>query len=343
MWNIDFCRLNEVDQLKEFIDKKWSKNHILTRCDDLLFFQHLTDDKINFLIAKDDEGNIGGILGFILNKKYDSQIKFLDIWGAIWKVDETNPNTNGLGYLLYKYLIKTLNPDLYGALGVSQIAMNFYKILNYKVGIMNHYYLLNDSTKSFNIAKVGINSDYKSFKDINNYTLRVVEDISCVELKHQYKPQKTIKYLINRYKKHPVYNYIFMGIYRENVIVSIFVCRKIDINNSGCFRIVDIYGNIDNIDGSIFSQLQDFLKNEKAEYIDCINFGIDDSIFNKIGFEKLDHEGKTIIPNYFEPFEQRNIQLEFAYKSNYENVVIFKGDSDQDRPNDIEISYDEKY
>lgn len=52
-----------------------------------------------------------------------------------------------------------------------------------------------------------------------------------------------------------------------------------------------------------------------------------------MGFELLDLDGETIVPNYFEPFEQRNVKIEIAYKTKGDNYVAFKADSDQDRPN----------
>ena len=41
-----------------------------------------------------------------------------------------------------------------------------------------------------------------------------------------------------------------------------------------------------------------------------------------------------IIPNHFEPFERKNIDIYCAFKSNYKNKIIrlFKGDGDGDRP-----------
>ena len=54
-----------------------------------------------------------------------------------------------------------------------------------------------------------------------------------------------------------------------------------------------------------------------------------------VGFLKLNPIGDVIIQNYFEPFERKNIRIEFVYKANFD-YVIFKGDSDQDRPNIIQ-------
>jgi len=48
-----------------------------------------------------------------------------------------------------------------------------------------------------------------------------------------------------------------------------------------------------------------------------------------------DHE---VIPNYFEPFLKKNVNIRFAYKAKEHNYAIFKADSDQDRPNKIKDS-----
>ena len=58
-----------------------------------------------------------------------------------------------------------------------------------------------------------------------------------------------------------------------------------------------------------------------------------------MGFKKLDTStNEIIIPDYFEPFEQRNISLYFTYKLKDKNDrhIKIKGDADQDRPNIIQ-------
>ncbi len=59
--------------------------------------------------------------------------------------------------------------------------------------------------------------------------------------------------------------------------------------------------------------------------------GVNDKIFLNIGFNKKEHNSKTIIPTYFEPFVQENVQIHFEKSSS--SLVLFKGDSDADRPN----------
>ena len=97
-------------------------------------------------------------------------------------------------------------------------------------------------------------------------------------------------------------------------------------------RIIDIFGDIDNV-GSLKKQFENLLSIENAEYIDLLNYGISEKIFKKLDFSKLDFSSDDIIiPNFFHPFIQRNIKIEFSYISKYEDFTIFRGDGDQDRP-----------
>ena len=83
---------------------------------------------------------------------------------------------------------------------------------------------------------------------------------------------------------------------------------------------------------SIADQVRKYLKDENAEYIDCYNAVIDSQLFFNLGF--VEKKGSTIVPNYFEPFELRNGDMHYASDLK-RNVVIFKADADQDRPNII--------
>ena len=80
--------------------------------------------------------------------------------------------------------------------------------------------------------------------------------------------------------------------------------------------------------------MQELLISEKSEYIDFYQYGISKNTFRNSGFIDVE-KTKIIVPNYFEPFIKKNINLNFAYKSSIKNrkIYFFKGDGDQDRPN----------
>ena len=198
---------------------------------------------------------------------------------------------------------------------------------------LNHYYIINNSFIDYKILKRKV--EQKSYLDIeeSNLTLIKIDNLSNLKLVHKYKPEKTIDYLINRYQKHPVYKYSFYGLRNhENNIQCVLIIRKQIYSDRSCLRIVDIYGDIDNIE-SLKKQFENLLTMEDAEYIDVLNYGISETIFKKIGFLKLDFSSDNIIiPNFFQPFVQKNIKIEFSYISKYDDFVIFRGDGDQDRP-----------
>ena len=112
----------------------------------------------------------------------------------------------------------------------------------------------------------------------------------------------------------------------------VFIVRKINIIDSSCLRIVDIIGNIKcNI--NLNKSLQSLLSQHSCEYIDCLNSGIKEKYFNKLGFSLKNN--RTVIPEYFEPFVRKNIDIYIAYKPKLKDFVVYKGDGDQDRPNKI--------
>ena len=53
------------------------------------------------------------------------------------------------------------------------------------------------------------------------------------------------------------------------------------------------------------------------------------------GFKLINqNSNELIIPNYFNPYLQKNIQIYFFVDSkDIDKVILFKGDGDQDRPN----------
>ena len=79
------------------------------------------------------------------------------------------------------------------------------------------------------------------------------------------------------------------------------------------------------------------LNKKNAEYVDLLNFGLDENHLLNAGFLKLNFKSKIIVPNYFEPFMQQNKLINYAYllKNNKKKFFIYKADGDQERPNKL--------
>ena len=82
--------------------------------------------------------------------------------------------------------------------------------------------------------------------------------------------------------------------------------------------------------------LQNLMNQNKIEYADFFSFGIPTNIMDNLGFKIVETEKGVVVPNYFEPFVNKNSTILFAYKNlkiSNEDFIICKGDGDQDRPN----------
>jgi len=334
MVSIRFCRADELDKLQKFIDEKWRKGHRLGYDQDLMHWQHLnkTNNNIHFVIALDDEINkIIAILGFIPLSQYDNALESeKDLWLAIWKTDETNPRSKGTGIQLLEFLIEYYQPKSIGAIGINARVKKLYQALRFKTDVLQQYYFLNPEIKEYKIASAPAAAINVAFLQ-SDIEIKEIKELSSVkDLLIQASPKKSIDYCIQRYGRHPYYNYLFYGVYHKEKIETLWVIRKIEVNGSSCLRLVDMIGNL-SLQESLSSQLLQLLRLHQAEYIDCLCYGIKEEIFSAQGFRK--RTDSIIIPNYFEPFERRNIDIEFAYKTFRQEYIIFKGDSDQDRPN----------
>jgi hypothetical protein len=333
MYDIRFCKADEIKKIQHFINRHWKKGHVLARNEELLRWQHFNVKKnhCNFVVAYDhNTDDFLAILGIIPTWHYDSELfSEKDFWLAIWKVNEKQCIKQGLGINLLSFLKKKYNPNSIAAIGISDLAKKIYRIFGYQVGKLTQYYFLNPHVSIYKIAKIHAPNS-KSYPR-SQFSITIIADPRTTkELNSNMRPKKTIEYLCNRYIKHPVYTYVFYGIYLSEKLKAIFVIRKVAINGANCLRIVDIVGNIGKIN-SLESEFERLLIENNAEYLDCLNYGIDETTFHNMGFST--RAAEVIVPNYFEPFEKQNVDVDFAYKTKCENYVIFKGDSDQDRPN----------
>ncbi len=333
-YELRLCQADELDKLLTFIDSSWKKNHILSKYLPLLNFQYFdaTQSVYNFLVAYNQRTqNFDAILGFIPTAQYDKTLLLeKDFWLAIWKVEEKYAEEKALGLKLLLLFFKKYAPRSVGIIGVSNIAEQIYSRLSFRHGVLAQYFRVNTTLKKHSLISGSF--CHKVEMENNNARFMKIDNLETVdELEHHYIPKKTKNFMINRYAKHPIYKYAFYGLYLYDHLKTIFVIRKIQNQFGSCLRIVDLLGAL--IPVNLASAFDDLLSNENAEYIDCLNYGINEEIFYKMGFAKRNES--VTIPEYFEPFIKKNIDIKFAYKLNKSTFpyVFFKGDSDQDRPN----------
>ncbi|WP_250277850.1 hypothetical protein [[Clostridium] colinum] len=336
---IRFCNENDILNVMNFIKDNWNENHILANNKFVMEYEHFWNNKFNYVIAYDNLNNkICGICGIIpYTKNYN-----IDISAGIWRAIKTSNFLTGTNIL--KFIQENTKCRSFLCCGINKDTIKLREYLGHKIGKLNHYYRLNNKSE-YSICIVN-NKNIMPIKQKDELYLFEIFEINDIKNKfdiYKYKDRITFKdwdYIEHRYFKHFKYKYKFLCIGKnENFINSIIIAKEIIFDkNTKVLRIIDFIGNESDLP-KISHQLNDILVSNGYEYIDFYCYGISNDIFYKMGFNIRDDEDTNVIPNYFEPFEQKNIDIYFSIyvDKNYKSlpIYIFKGDADQDRPNKI--------
>ncbi len=331
---------SDYPKIIKFIKDHWKSDHALVLSKELMDFQHYNRNSksYNFIVAENQiTGEYDSLQGYIPTWQFDySLLENGDYWGAIWKTrdDIENDEKSIIGVDVNLGLRELPFCKSVGGIGMSKYSIKAALNLHQKVGFMHQYYILNKDCHIFKIA-ANVNSSLLSPLFQSNEKVMTIKKISFDEIRNikcYYRPYKTITYLMNRYQKHPIFRYDVYGIFDNNIMNCVLITRKISINGSNILRVIDVLGKLE---GNIYYSMQNVLNEENCEYVDILNYGIDNDVFFNMGFRELDYDNsEIIIPNYFEPFEQSNVKLYMTYRCKFE-YVAFKGDADQDRPNTL--------
>ena len=334
-----FCTYDEIDSVKKAIAKWVNKRHILSTNSSIINFQHKLDDGYSFILAK-KQNTLIGILGYIPTHLYDLSLKNeLQYATVSWFVD-LDLNLPGLGMLLFRNLLSKKKAKFCFALSISERAFLMHEALGYKIGWMQQVYLANHSIKKFKLLQ-NIPS-IKKLVSISNYRLKLLDLENFDELTKDFiapkdiVPTKSAVYFKNRFLMHPIYQYKVYGIFRKRDLQSLIATRLVKANGAKAMRLVDFVGDLESL-YSIAPDLQELLIIENAEYMDLYHSGLNPTALKSGGFLSRSQTSNTVVPNYFEPFEASNVDLNFAYRfrksEDKKKVLLFKADGDQDRPN----------
>lgn len=336
-YNIAIACRDDIDDIMNFIGNCWRKDHIMSLDRELFEYEFVDGDTVNFILARDNEtNNIEAIFGFIYCSNPRGNLP-KDLWGSFWKVYEEERNMPFLGIELAKRVYDLTGCRMHignGADPTTTIPLRklFFKE---KTGKMKQYYLLNNEKEEYVVAQI-VNK--KIGKCIQSVKLRDVIELKDFEAVRGFIdidtidaiPRKDNWYVEKRYFKHPYFKYMVWGFVSDSGNKSIVIAREIDVNGVKILRIVDYIGN-----HQAFAESggfwQELLAKNNYEYIDFVEHGMDDNYILDAGFILREENDVNVIPNYFEPFVQKNADIWFHCKN--DATTFFKGDCDQDRPN----------
>jgi len=334
---IVFCHFSKPYKLKfrAFIKKYWNKSHIFSKENKIFDWLYRSKyGKYNFIICV-KEKKIISFQGFIPQSQFDNKLPlnqfFLSFWYSI---------SVGTGLKIYFKILNICKPQFVGSLGMNEKSFIFHKWQGFNVGKLNHHFMLSDRVNKFKIIKKKNYKIKKLIRDKNFLAYKYL-DINFLKKNKNKKifmhqvPAKSNSFLINRYLKHPKYKYGLYGVFEKNKLIVILVTRICIRGKNSAIRIVDYIGKNTNFH-KIKNLLIDLIYKFSSEYVDFYSYGIPNKYINKSGLrDRYKLKNKIIVPNYFEPLVKKNIDILYGFKSKkFKRIVrLFKGDSDQDRPN----------
>lgn len=339
VYNYRRANVDDADMIMKFIREEWGEKHILGN--DKAFFmwqygrtEYQDNSGLNFVLMTDKKDYLLGIIGFI---SYDENNKYIS--PTMTKSSPRAPlPMSGLEFM--KRQMKIIGEIEHFASGTNNrtILPLYEKVFHHKTGIMQQYYILNPDMKKFVIAQPE-EKEFRKDYSITGYSFMEIQDFKEISILYDFDevnenmPIKSKEFIKKRYFEHPIYTYKKWIIKNESErCVGVLFGREIEQNGAKILRLVDYRGNLSHL-GKIGLPLHNLFIKNGYEYLDLVASDLDAYHMDEAGFSLLDPDGKTVIPSYFEPFVQMNIK---NYYQTRNNIVIFKADGDQDRPNFLE-------
>ncbi len=334
-YEIRLANKKDIEAIMNFLDKHWKKGHILSSNRELFEYEFVEGENVNFIIALDrNTGSLEAIAGF-LKCSMTNDVNKRDLWGSIWKVNDTTANMSFLGVELIRRLKEFVPHRYHLGIGINpNTTVPIRKVAFHEtIKKMNHYYMINDSIEKYKIAIINEIHSARPIKHNCNMHVRDFEtyeeyaenfDIGRIDNV----PYKDNWYIKKRFFEHPICKYNVCGVYFGEECEAVLIYRIVECEGSRCIRGIDFLGKYSVI-GELGEYFVRLIKENNAEYIDFYNSGIDKTFFETAGFEEQ-IDDKNIIPNYFGPFVQKNIDI--WTRAQDKKTIFFKGDGDQDRP-----------
>ena len=338
MIDIRRCRNEDIELVMDFIERHWQSGHSLAVSRALMDWQHgVQDGHYNYLIAIRGQ-TVLGILGYINSRRFDSDLTENNVvWLALWKVLD-NVGVAGLGLRMLNTLASIEPHTMIAVNGINSTHPPMYRALRYQSEELKQFYVVNMHSERCllkNSAKQKLptpRTGQSRLVEMNEKDLRGFDpNLIAMDIANPKSPV----YFLNRFLSHPFYKYRVYQIVGSTHEPALLATRVAEHDGARALRIVDFAGDPKAI-SELGSAISELMKETKVEYTDFWQLGLNDEYLERAGFALLDSEGPVVVPNFFEPFVQRNGRILCAVKSQSNfPAIICRADGDQDRPNRI--------
>lgn len=329
MLTIRMATAADEPRIVDFIRENWKGNQTLVNSPEIFRYQYMTYTDCGFVIAEED-GQIIGIKGYVPMNRTENP----DVAAALAIVVKNNHPM--LNMEIQRFLEKQTNSRAMYSTGLNpNTAARIYPLFRYKVDKLKQYYMLSDK-EDYKVASIAHKELLPAGGSDTLRLFRGLEEMQrCFhsEAFASQQPYKDDSYLLYRYFAHPIYHYDVYGVFPtgEDTARALVVGREIDVDGTCVLRIVDYIGDRSRIP-HIGSALRRLLEEKNYEFLDFMCYGLPEEDLEAAGFSRRQEQDENIIPNYYEPFVRKNVDIVFFAKK-IDGLLICKADGDQDRPN----------
>ena len=315
--------IGDRQRLIEFLAENWREDHLFVRDPAWLDWQHLARDGQTYhaIVALGDDDRIDGFLG-VMPLADDPVSVATGIWVA-----RREGGDRSVGLQLVAELERIYQPRYIGSLGVNENARKILRMLGHRAGESSQFYLGNPEAPAVLARGLAVCEEpadsASSLREIGK-----LDDLPPLERGHV--PVKPLSWFRWRYQERAPYPYRYFLAEVDGRAKLLLVARRVEAGGGACLRIVDALGDLAGA-GRFAPRFRPLLAAENLEYVDVVVGGPDLSAFPAAGF--VERAEPTILPNHFDPFVPRNVTLGWTIKTADSPCYIFRGDSDQDRPN----------
>ena len=315
---------------QNLVKNYWPKQkHIFRKNKKLInFYYNYHNDKKTNLIGLYKNNKLNAAIGLIPNKNWDKNLNNDYFIAFLLKSNFTSDST----FYFLNYIYNKIKPKFLAVSGINlNTAGKIFERLG-KVQLFSHYYIRNPILKERISKNLFYSNKQIKLNQFNELKLTVASKISQLPKSNHY-PIKSKKFYDKKYLNNLYYKYFVMNFHSKLKLDFFFICRKIKIkkHNAEVLRIIDFHGTIPK-KGHLLNAVTKYLIENNIEYIDILCHGFRNHILENIGFLKKTIKQK--IPNHFEPYTGKDAKLNFCILINKykKNIILLKGDGDQDRP-----------
>ena len=337
----------DIPAVMAFWDKHWIKGHIMAHDEKLIRWQHGADTRepqapVNFIIATDPSGALLGFLGFIPSTRFDTSLGHANTLAlAGWRTCEDAPSA--LGVAMLQHLRRTITHQAVITLGLNRDVAEIYKRMGFQLGELTHWILPNTRYRGPLLAYLPELPPHRSRPageplHLRPLTATDLTAIPALPATTPTIPAKSPQHFVTRYLQHPYYKYWVLALEGPSGIQALLAVRLVEGDGARAIRIVDMMGNETALAGA-HTALLHLAHCKGAQYVDIMCHGVPAAPLAAAGFHNVSRLNGAIVPNLFEPLVMENHPIPYAALTRDTSTLrLFKGDGDQDRPNQLPLN-----